>query len=484
MTFVQHFWGRSGRLPLALVIGLAFLVTACGSASAEPPAADVDSRLAPLALGSPVPGNSSGESAVPAGKGSSRNDAGAAPSELEGSQGKGQPTLVAPEPAQTERLVDLGPAPGIEPDPDYKEALENSGFSTGGWDTDFSLHSVAYDEIISGGPPRDGIPPLDSPSFVSPDDADAWLANQEPVISFELNGEAKAYPLQILTWHEIVNDEVGGVPVIVTFCPLCNSAIVFDRRLDGVVLDFGTSGRLRNSDLIMWDRQTESWWQQLTGEAIIGKLTGHTLEFLPAPIVSWADFKAAHPAGQVLSQQTGFGRSYGRNPYAGYDEVGKPPFLFFGDLDGRLLPKERVVALTLSGMDVAIPFSALEKEGVVNYSAGDSDIAVFFKKGTTSALDLSSIRDSRDVGAAAVFDANLDGRKLTFASTDSTGEATDMDVFRDHETGSSWNILGQGTAGPLAGASLTPVVHANHFWFAWAAFKPDTLIYQGADSAE
>ena len=140
MTFVQHFWGRSGRLPLALVIGLAFLVTACGSASAEPPAADVDSRLAPLALGSPVPGNSSGESAVPAGKGSSRNDAGAAPSELEGSQGKGQPTLVAPEPAQTERLVDLGPAPGIEPDPDYKEALENSGFSTGGWDTDFSLH--------------------------------------------------------------------------------------------------------------------------------------------------------------------------------------------------------------------------------------------------------------------------------------------------------------------------------------------------------
>ena len=456
---------RFGRLPLAPVIGLVFLAAACGGALAEQPApADRESL----------------------GNGVTATAAASGMSEIEGSQGKAQLAPVAPEspeskePAQAKLQGHLGPAPGIEPDADYKEALENSGLSTLGWDTDFSLHSVAFDEIMSGGPPRDGIPPLDSPSFVSPDDADAWLANREPVISFELNGEAKAYPLQILTWHEIVNDKVGGVPVIVTFCPLCNSAIVFDRRLDGVVLDFGTSGRLRNSDLIMWDRQTESWWQQLTGEAIIGKLTGHTLEFLPAPVVSWADFKAAHPAGQVLSRETGFGRTYGRNPYAGYDEVGKPPFLFFGDLDGRLLPKERVVALTLNGVDVAVPFSALEKEGVVNYSVGDSEVAVFFKKGTASALDLSSIRDSRDVGAAAVFDANLNGRKLTFASTD----ATDMDIFRDNETGSSWNILGQGTAGPLAGARLTPVVHANHFWFAWAAFKPDTLIYQGADSAE
>ena len=460
---------RFGRLPLAPVIGLVLLAAACGGALAE--------QSAPAA-------------AEFSGNGVTATAAASGMSEIEGSQGKGQLAPAAPkspeskEPAQVKRQVDLGPAPGIEPDPDYKEALESSGLSTVGWDTDFSLHSVAFDEIMSGGPPRDGIPPLDSPSFVSPDDADAWLANREPVISFELNGEAKAYPLQILTWHEIVNDEVGGVPVIVTFCPLCNSAIVFDRRLDGAVLDFGTSGRLRNSDLIMWDRQTESWWQQLTGEAIVGTLTGHTLEFLPAPIVSWADFKAARPAGQVLSRETGFGRTYGRNPYAGYDEVGKPPFLFFGDLDGRLLPKERVVALTLNGVDVAVPFSVLEKEGVVNYSAGDSEVAVFFKKGTTSALDLSSIRDSRDVGAAAVFDANLNGRKLTFASTDSTGDPTDMDVFRDNETGSSWNILGQGTAGPLAGARLTPVVHANHFWFAWAAFKPDTLIYQGGASAE
>ena len=473
VTFAQRFRDLLKGVPLAFVIGLAFLATACGSAVAEPPAT-VDrapaGNDAVTAASEPDGSQDKGQPALTA-------------SEPDGSQGKGQPALAASGLTPIDGLADLGPAPGIEPDPDYKEALENSRLSTGGWDTDFSLHSVPFDEIISGGVPRDGIPPLDSPVFVSPDDADAWLASQEPVISFELNGEAKAYPLQILTWHEIVNDEIGGVPVIVTFCPLCNSAIVFDRRLDGVVLDFGTSGRLRNSDLIMWDRQTESWWQQLTGEAIVGQLTGHMLEFLPAPIVSWADFKAAHPAGQVLSRETGFGRSYGRNPYAGYDEVGKPPFLFFGELDGRLLPKERVVALTLGGTDVAIPFSALEKERVINYSAGESDIVVFFKKGTTSALDLSSIRDSRDVGASAVFDANLDGRKLTFASAGSTGDATDMDAFRDRETGSSWNILGQGTAGPLAGSSLTPVVHANHFWFAWAAFKPDTLIYQATGSA-
>ena len=205
---------RFGRLPLAPVIGLVLLAAACGGALAE--------QSAPAA-------------AEFSGNGVTATAAASGMSEIEGSQGKGQLAPAAPEspeskePAQAKRQGHLGPAPGIEPDPDYKEALENSGLSTLGWDTDFTLHSVAFDEIMSGGPPRDGIPPLDSPSFVSPDDADAWLANREPVISFELNGEAKAYPLQILTWHEIVNDEVGGVPVIVTFCPcatrpLCSTA--------------------------------------------------------------------------------------------------------------------------------------------------------------------------------------------------------------------------------------------------------------------
>ncbi len=174
------------------------------------------------------------------------------------------------------------------PDPNFEEELKRARISTRGWETDFSRHSVPYSEISSGGVPRDGIPPLDDPKFITPEQADQWLGDAEPVISFEINGEARAYPLQILSWHEVVNDEVGGVPVVATLCPLCNSAIVFDRTLDGVVHDFGVSGNLRNSDLIMWDRQTESWWQQFTGEAIVGELTGKKLTFLPASIISWA----------------------------------------------------------------------------------------------------------------------------------------------------------------------------------------------------
>jgi len=186
----------------------------------------------------------------------------------------------------------------VAADPGYREELSSSGLRTGGWETDFSFHTVPFDSILSGGPPRDGIPPIDNPTFVEIKDADEWLETLEPVVSFELNGDARAYPLQILMWHEIVNDTVGGAPVSVTFCPLCNSAIVFDRNINDLVLTFGTSGMLRNSDLIMWDRQTETWWQQLTGEGIIGQLAGHKLTFIPAQIISWEDFKAANPKGQ------------------------------------------------------------------------------------------------------------------------------------------------------------------------------------------
>ena len=358
---------------------------------------------------------------------------------------------------------------------DSANSLAVSRYQNEGWATDFSQHSVPFSEIFSGGPPRDGIPPLDNPTFVSVSEADVWLAPMEPVILFEVDGEAKAYPLQILTWHEIANDKIGGIPIAVTFCPLCNSAIVFDRRLDGVVYDFGTSGKLRNSDLVMWDRQTESWWQQLTGEAIVGELNGSKLKFLASTLVSWSDFKSFHPNGRVLSKDTGFGRRYGQNPYAGYDQLDKPPFLFEGPTDGRLLPKERVAAVSIDGVDAAFPFSALSQEKVVNYTIGGQDLVVFFKLGTLSALDQSSIAESRDVGSTAIFDANLNGQKLTFKS--------EGDRFFDSETSSVWNLLGEAVAGPMTGSILTPIVHANHFWFAWGAFKPDTLIYQGKSTS-
>lgn len=354
---------------------------------------------------------------------------------------------------------------------DWQQELRAAGLYPGEWQTDFSKRSVPYAEIFSGGVPRDGIPPLDNPNFVSVAAADPWLEAQEPVIAFELNGAAKAYPLQILTWHEIVNDTVGGVPVVATFCPLCNSAIVFERTLGGVVYDFGVSGKLRNSDLIMWDRQTESWWQQLTGAAIVGELTGQQLPLLPSSLVAWQDFKAAYPEGAVLSRETGHRRSYGSNPYVGYDRVDQPPFLFFGREDDRLLPMERVAALTVGDAAAAFPFALLEREGVVHSSVGGRDLAVFFQPGARSALDGPAIAESKAVGATGVFDRDLAGQRLTFRQE---GEG-----FVDAETGSRWNILGQAIGGPLTGQRLTPIVHANHFWFAWAAFRPDTEVVGG-----
>jgi Protein of unknown function (DUF3179) len=148
--------------------------------------------------------------------------------------------------------------------------------------TDFSKHCVHYSEIFSGGPPKDGIPAIDAPRFVSVSSADTWLKPKEPVIFLQVGNDARAYPIQILIWHEIVNDTVGGVPVAVTFCPLCNTAIAFERTINGRVLDFGTTGRLRFSNLLMYDRQTESWWQQAIGQAIIGQLTGTQLVARPA----------------------------------------------------------------------------------------------------------------------------------------------------------------------------------------------------------
>jgi hypothetical protein len=348
---------------------------------------------------------------------------------------------------------------------------------TGSWNTDWSKHIIDYGEIQSGGPPRDGIPSIDEPKFISPDEAAQWLADNEPVVALEINGDARAYPLQILTWHEIVNDVVGDLPVIVTFCPLCNSAIAFDRTLSGEVYEFGTSGLLRNSDLIMYDRTTESLWQQFTGEAIVGELVGQELTFLPSSMVGFADFRAAHPEGVVLSRDTGFSRAYGRNPYAGYDRIGQTPFLFDGELDERLAAMSRVVTVSLedpSGeeVDVAYPLSILAEVSVINDTQAGRDLVLFHTIGTSSALDTSAIAEGTDVGATGVFDANLGGQKLTFGR--------EGDKVVDEETGSTWNVLGQAVDGPLAGERLVPVVHGDQFWFAWAAFKPDTVIY-GSD---
>lgn len=337
------------------------------------------------------------------------------------------------------------------------------------WSTDFSKHSVPLDEIVSGGPPKDGIPAIDEPRFVSVPEADDWLEDREPVIALEHGGEAKAYPYRILMFHEIVNDSIAGLPAAVTYCPLCNTAIVFDRRAAGRVLDFGTTGRLRHSDLVMYDRQTESWWQQALGEAIVGELTGTELEWLPSQTLSWREFRQAHPEGRVLSRDTGFRRSYGTNPYGGYDSQRGPIRTFFqGSADDRLPAMERVAGVELGDERVAYPFSLLREERVVNDEVGGEPVVVFWAPGTASALDAADITQGRDVGSSGVFHRRIDGRTLTFEPAD--------DGFRDRETESRWSIQGAAVAGPLAGSRLERVPFADFLWFAWARFAPDTRI--------
>ena len=343
------------------------------------------------------------------------------------------------------------------------------------WRTDFTRHSIPLSEIVSGGPPRDGIPPIDHPRFESAHQADQWLDEHHPVIVVHVGNEIRAYPLGILIWHEIVNDEVGGLPVTVTYCPLCNTALVFDRRLGGRVLDFGTSGRLRMSDLVMYDRQTESWWQQAIGEAIVGELTGAHLEAVPANTHGWATARDLYPDVRVLSRNTGFpeyeasGR-YGQNPYQGYDSRRGPYSSFFsGKIPGDLPAMERVAALDVED-GWAVGFEALADRGVVNDSFAGRDFVVLWQEGSSSAVDRRSVSGGRDVGQSAVFDRRLGDRVLTFERRDGR--------FVDRETGSRWNLAGEAIVGPLAGEHLTPIPHGNHFWFAWVAFRPDTELWQ------
>ena len=259
--------------------------------------------------------------------------------------------------------------------------------------TDFATSSVDFAEIFSGGPPRDGIPAIDAPTF-APLARIETLADTEPVIGLVINGVAKAYPLRIMMWHEIVNDEIAGVPVTVTYCPLCNSAVVFDRRIDGRLLDFGTTGRLRFSDLVMYDRQTESWWQQFLGEAIIGELTGTQLKTLPARLESFAAFKQRAPDGMVLVPNGRHTRDYGRNPYEYYDSRTQPYAFFGSPLPTDINPMARVIVVD----GQAWAMTLLRDKGTIQ----DQGLTLTWTPGQNSALDSGDISKGRDVGNVTV----------------------------------------------------------------------------------
>lgn len=327
---------------------------------------------------------------------------------------------------------------------------------------------VEPSEVRSGGPPPDGIPPIDDPKFLEVDEVD-FLEGREPVLAVDIDGEARAYPVQIMIWHEIVNDTIAEQPVTVTYCPLCNTAVGFDRTVGDRVLSFGTSGSLYQSSLVMYDRQTESLWTHVDGRAIAGVLTGAELERIPVQTIAWGDWSDAHPDGLVLSRDTGASRDYGRNPYPGYDDVSEDPFLFDGELDDRLAAKERVIGTgDAVGDPVAVPLEVVLDAGVVETEVDGAPVVIWATPGTASALDAGQVAEGRDVGATGVFLAELDGSVLEFRRDDGG--------FVDAGTGSRWNVLGTATAGPLAGRTLERVEHVDTFWFAWAAFEPDTRL--------
>ena len=343
------------------------------------------------------------------------------------------------------------------------------------WETDFTKAVIDLNELLVGIPtsdPRDMIRPIDEPIFETAAES-TWIADPEPGVILEIDGDARFYPLSVLTRHEIVNDEVGSVPVAVTYCPLCNTAVVFDRRFEGDVLRLGVSGLLRNSDLVMWDNVTQTLWQQITGEAVVGEHAGKSLTRIGSGIVRWADFRAAHPDGKALGPNQGFGDIYGTNSYAFYSSRQVPYGFFTGNIDPRYPAMSRVVGVSLGDEDKAYPFGELAETRVANDQVSGTPVAIFWGAASTAdALDSYVIASSQAIGTGVAFDPVVDGQTLTF-------EAVGDTEFIDHQTGSTWTILGLATEGELAGTQLDLIPHTNEFWFAWQAFFPAGVVWTG-----
>lgn len=337
------------------------------------------------------------------------------------------------------------------------------------WETNTDKAIIDLDELKRGGPPKDGIPSIDDPSFISTDKAGSWIADKEPVIAVEYNGEVRVYPLQILIWHEIVNDHLGGEPVLVTFCPLCYSALVFERTVKGEKLEFGVSGFLRHSDLVMFDRKTETLWQQFTGKAIVGDYVGTTLKQIPTQIISFEQFRNNYPNGRVLSRDTGHDRNYGANPYTGYDDINNSPLFGADNDDDRLPPMEKVIGVKLEGQKKAYPYSVTSEKQIINDRLANNPLLILHTEGATSAMDAARIAESKESGSTGVFKRRLEGEELNF--TIENGRII------DEQTGSVWTITGKAVEGTYKGKQLEKVTYGDYFAFAWLVFWPDTEIY-------
>ncbi len=336
------------------------------------------------------------------------------------------------------------------------------------WKTDTTHAIIALDSLSRTGR-RDGIPAIDHPQFESQAEAARWLDDRDPVVALAIGGDVRAYPVSILMHHDAVNDVVNGVPVAVTFCILCGSAIAYDRRFDDQVLSFGYAGMLYNSNLVLYDRQTETWWGQIVGQGLVGRYAGRELTRISAPTMSFKEYRRQTSTGTVLSRNTGFDRPYGEGRLKGYDEDPNPiRRIFQKETDVRLPAKERVLVLEEGDDIVAIPFSALVERKVIATRVGNRDVVAWWSPGTAS-IYADRVADGKDVGAAAGFDPVVEGRRLAFS-------ATADGSFTDRQTGSIWSFGGRAVSGPLAGKTLTPIDDGVHFWFVWAAYRPGTRV--------
>jgi hypothetical protein len=311
-------------------------------------------------------------------------------------------------------------------------------------------HIIPLDKIKSGGPPKDGIPSIDKPKFVKSSEAE-FVSDDDLVIGIDINGEQKAYPLFIMVWHEIVNDKIGEIPVAVTYCPLCFTNQVFDRTVDGKITEFGTSGKLYNSNLVMYDRNTDSQWSQALGIAITGEMTGHALERIPFDVARWSDWKSLYPDTLVLTTDTGFFRTYGIDPYGDY-YIDSRVIFPVENKDDRLFLKEKILGFD-NGIRKAYKLSDVEKNKVINDDVGDKKIVLI----------------SLYPEMARAFTRIVDGQILEFEY--SNGQIIDT------QTKSKWNFDGVSIEGQLKGKKLQREVYNPGFWFEWVAFHPDTLLY-------
>ena len=352
-------------------------------------------------------------------------------------------------------------------DEETSRLMETIAIPQDAWSTDFSRVATDLRDavVVAGG--RGGIPVITEPRYEAIEQADGWLSGNEPVLAAFAGGEARAYPLRLLLWHEAVNDWLGGLPLLATYCPRCNSAAVFERTLGTLTPEFRAASVLRSENRVLFDETTESWWQQGSGRAIAGEFAGLRLRRMKSSVISWGDFKRAHPNGTVLSRSSGFDFDYGFSPYFDADFSQPPPSA--GEADSRLPARARVLGLSSGGDALAVPFSALGFSPTANVTIGGTAAVVFWQRGTASALSSTDVAQGRDVGAAVAFDARLAGRTLTFKA--------ERGVVLDEQTGSTWDITGEAMSGTLEGSRLNVLPHANSFWSCWAAFHPETTVY-------